>query len=84
MGVEEDVEQFGIADDVRIINNAHGFGMTGGAAAHLFIVGHVLVAADIAGFNRFDALQFIENCFGAPETAAGNDGDIMRHIYLVV
>ena len=67
---EKHPEQVGVRQHGRIELDAHDFGVAGVSAAHL-VVGRVRrSSAGVAGFDRHDALELVEDRFEAPETSS--------------
>ncbi|SCM77827.1 hypothetical protein KL86PLE_60143 [uncultured Pleomorphomonas sp.] len=78
---EEQADEIGVGDGVRVEHHLHRLGMAGAARADL-LVGRVLgEAADIADRRQVDAGQAPEQPLGTPEAAEGEGGDgvSLRH-----
>ncbi len=74
----EVLQQPFISYDCRIIGNADSFGMSGFAAADLFIRGGFNGSAGVTRFAVDDAFYPAEILLHAPETAGGKNGRFGR------
>ena len=70
----EILDQLGVADLLRIVEDAHRFGMTRAPGADRFIARVVGFASGVARFDFDDAGQFFEVGLDAPKTAASENG----------
>jgi hypothetical protein len=70
-----DLQQCAIADDARIIDNAHRLCMARTLAGDVGIIGRCGGAARIAGGDALHALHGLEHAFHPPEAAARKHGD---------
>ena len=71
----EDLKQLLIADNLRIVDHAHGLSMARLAAANFTIGGVWRVAAGVTCGGAINAGQLPEQAFDAPETAHGEQSD---------
>src|SRR5579875_801365 len=76
VNIEKNIEQLREGKDAGIEEDLHHLGMAGPAATDLLIRWISHTAAGIAGFDTRDAVQLLENCFQAPETAAAQSGNL--------
>ena len=66
---EENAQQFAVGDLRRIVDDLHGFGVSGLAGADHFIFGVLDRAARVAGSGADHTFHMLENRLDAPETA---------------
>src|SRR5689334_17578001 len=74
MHLEEQIEQFFVADFRRVERDFHHFGVVGGAAANLSIVGVGDMAARVARYSVNHAGHFAEKRLDAPEASCSESG----------
>lgn len=67
----ENIEQFPVAGDGRIVGYLHGLIMARSAAADLLIAGIVCIPACVSCCYLFHSLQRLERLLHAPEATAG-------------
>ncbi len=74
MRAHEHIKDVSQRDHCRIEGHPDRFGMAGGAAAHLLVIGVLGRAADIAAFDIGNAHNIAEHRLCAPETSACDNG----------
>jgi len=75
---KENHKKLAVSDFRRIKNDADGFGVTSNAHAYAFVGGRLDKAAGVAGSDRDDTFQMLENGLNAPEASASEDGRLVR------
>ena len=77
-GLEEHVEQELQVDDLLVVDDVHGLGMSGGVGINLLVSGMLGVAVGKAYFSCADTLYLFEEMLGAPEASSGQI-NLFRH-----
>src|ERR1700722_3068708 len=77
---EKDAEQLAVGDLRWIVDDFHGFGVAGIAAADGFVLGGVLRASGIAGGGAGDTFYVLEDGLDAPEAASGQNECVLAFL----